>query len=317
MKTGFEVSSMPEEHLDPRREPEAAIVRPRCIACSALMSLRFGQPVPCHWQCPDCRLECIAPQPDDHTLAAVYNHSYFSHYDSEIDSQIVRAMKRATYTRHLQRLPPPASFGDHPRLLDCGAATGFLPELAKELGWDAFAVEMSEFGSQLCARLLGPDRVFRGQVQDASFPANPDGRFDIITMFDFIEHVRDPEDVLRCARLRLNPGGVLLLTTPRVGSISWRLMGPHWFHYVSEHLWFFSPASVRALLGRNDFHSVEVQSATKAVAVGYALAHYDRTTSQSRLFSPVAHLLRSCLPERIKRQSVWCYLGEMVVLART
>jgi SAM-dependent methyltransferase len=154
----------------------------------------------------------------------------------------------------------------------------------------------------------GPDRVFRGQVQEASFPANPDGRFDIITMFDFIEHVRDPEDLLRCARLRLNPGGVLLLTTPRVGSISWRLMGPHWFHYVSEHLWFFSPASVRALLGRDGFRSVEVQSAAKAVAVGYALAHYDRTTSQSRLFSPVAHVLRSCLPERIKRQSVWCYL---------
>jgi hypothetical protein len=88
MKTGFEVSSMPEGHLDPRREPEATIARARRIACSALMSLRFGQPVPCHGQCPDCRLECIAQQPDDHWLAAVYDESYFSHYDSEIDSQM-------------------------------------------------------------------------------------------------------------------------------------------------------------------------------------------------------------------------------------
>ena len=249
MKTDFEVSPKPEEHLDPRREPAAAIVRPRCIACSALMSLRFGQSVPCHWQCPKCRLECIAPQPDAPTLAAVYNQSYFSHYDSEIHLQTVRAMKRATYTRHLQRFPPAASFGDHPRLLDCGAATGFFPELAKEFGWDAFAIEMSEFGSQSCARLLGPDRVFRGQVQDASFPANPEGRFEVITMFDFIEHVRDPEsaemgkapiesrrrpliDHAEDRQHFLAPNGLLLVSLrlrtplvlqPRIGpSVAWR-----------------------------------------------------------------------------------------------
>jgi SAM-dependent methyltransferase len=203
------------------------------------------------------------------------------------------------------------------RLLDCGAATGFLPELAKELGWDAFAVEMSDFGSESCARLLGADWVFRGQVQDAVFSANPEGCFEVITMFDFIEHVRDPEDVLRWARRRLTPGGVLLLTTPRAGGLSWRLMGRHWFHYVSEHLWFFTPASLTAVLARNGFGFIEAHSAAKAIAVGYALAYYDRDTSRSRIFSPAAGILSTALPERLKQQSVWCYLGEMVVLART
>jgi SAM-dependent methyltransferase len=235
----------------------------------------------------------------------------------ESDSQIVRAMKRATYKRHLERLPPVILSGGHPRLLDCGAATGYLPELAKEFGWDAFAVEMSDFGSQSCTRLLGADRVFRGQVQNAFFPANPEDRFEAITMFDFIEHVRDPEDVLRWAKQRLTPGGVLLLTTPRVGGILWRLMGRYWFHYVSEHLWFFSPASLKALFARNGFESVEVHSAAKAIAVGYALAHYDRETSRSRAFSPIARVLNGVLPERLKQRTVWCYLGEMVALART
>jgi 2-polyprenyl-3-methyl-5-hydroxy-6-metoxy-1,4-benzoquinol methylase len=264
-----------------------------------------------------CGLESIVPQPDDRTLSDVYNQFYFSHYDSEVDSQIVRSMKRATYTRHFRRLRSPASFSGLPRLLDCGAATGFLPELAKEFGWDAFAVEMSEFGSQSCARLLGADRVFRGQVQDASFSANPDGRFEAITMFDFIEHVRDPEDVLRWARLRLTPGGVLLLTTPRVGGLSWRLMGQHWFHYVSEHLWFFSAASLRKLLARNGFECMVVGSAAKAIAVGYALAHYDRDTSHSNILSPVARVLSAAMPQRLKQQTVWCHLGEMVFLAET
>ena len=282
MKSGLEIISVSEARVDAQHELEAGIEHPRCIACFAPMSLRFGAKASSHWKCPQCGLECIAPQPDDHALAKIYNQSYFSHYGSETDSQIVRTMKRATYARHLQRLPLPASFGGQRRLLDCGAATGFLPELAKEFGWDAFAVEMSEFGFQSCARLLGPDRVFRGQVQGSSFPANPDGRFEVITMFDFLEHVRDPEDVLRWAKFRLNPGGALLLTTPSVGSISWYLMGQHWFHYVSEHLWFFSPVSLRKLLARNGFECVVVDSAAKAIAVGYALGHYDRDTSYSR-----------------------------------
>jgi 2-polyprenyl-3-methyl-5-hydroxy-6-metoxy-1,4-benzoquinol methylase len=287
-----------------------------CIACSTPMVPRFREMSLGHWRCPRCGLECIAPQPDDKTLAEIYGKLYFSHYNSGVDSQIVRAMKRATYTRQLRLLPSPASFGGVRRLLDCGAATGFLAELAKEFGWDAFAVELSEFGSQSCTRLLGREKVYRGQVEEARFEANPNGNFEVITMFDFIEHVRNPKAVLSWARKRLNSGGVLLLTTPKVGGISWRLMGRHWFHYVREHLWFFNPKSIESLLKECGFDAIEVLPLRKAIAVDYALAHYSRSTSYNRLFSPVARALTSALPAPIKRQRVWCYLGEMAVVAR-
>jgi len=287
-----------------------------CIACSTPMVPRFRGKAPNHLRCPRCGLECLSPQPDNHTLAGIYNESYFSHYQGEIDPTIVRAMKRATYARQIRRLPPPDSFGGQRRLLDCGAATGFLVELATELGWDAFAIEISEFGSQACIDLLGRERVYRGEVRGGSFAANPEGQFEVVTMFDFIEHVRDPIDVLTWARQRLKPGGILLLTTPRVGGISWRLMGHQWFHYVREHLWFFNPKSIRALLLESGFSTVDVHALRKAVTVNYALAHYARSTTYSKLFSPLARSLNSVLPRQIKRQRAWFYLGEMVVLAR-
>jgi SAM-dependent methyltransferase len=260
-------------------------------------------------------MECLSPQPDDSTLAGIYNETYFSHYQSEIDSRIVRAMKRATYSRQIRRLPPAASFGGQRRLLDCGAATGFFVELAAESGWDAFAIEISEFGSQACMELLGRDKVFRGEVQDATFAANPGGQFEVITMFDFIEHVRDPREVLKWARRSLNPGGILLLTTPSVSSISWHLMGHQWFHYVREHLWFFNPQSIRTLLLESGFSTVKVHALRKAVTVNYALAHYARKTTYNKLFTPLARTLNSILPAQIKRQRAWFYLGEMVALA--
>jgi ADP-heptose:LPS heptosyltransferase/2-polyprenyl-3-methyl-5-hydroxy-6-metoxy-1,4-benzoquinol methylase len=299
----------------PSQESNTGTVRPECIACSTPMVPRFGAAVPEHWRCPDCGLECISPQPDDQTLSGIYNELYFSHYRSAIHPEIIRAMKRATYERQMRRLPSPERFGACPRLLDCGAATGFLAELAKQAGWDVFAVEISEFGSQKCIELLSPERVYRGEVLTAEFSANPENRFDVITMFDFIEHVRNPRDVLKWARNRLNPGGVLLLTTPRVGTFSWRLMGRHWYHYVREHLWFLNPKSIRTLLKEAGFSSVEAHPLAKSVTVEYALAHYARSNSYSRFFSPVAIALNSFLPAMIKRQRAWCYLGEMAVTA--
>jgi SAM-dependent methyltransferase len=290
---------------------------PDCIACSTRMVLRFGKRVPSHWVCKECRLECISPQPDDQTLAGIYDASYFVHYENGLDPQMVRAMKRATYGRQLTRLSPKQSGEPRGRLLDCGAATGFLCELATELGWDAFALEISDFGAEACTKLLGADHVYGGEAQRAMFPANADGRFEAITMFDYLEHVRDPLQVLQWAKTRLVPGGTLLLTTPRTGSLSWRLMGRHWFHYkYGEHLWFFTPESMRRLLGKHGFQGIKVWPLAKAMAVGYVLAYYGRKTSYSRILSPLSRFLALLLAQRLKEQQLWLYLGEMAVLAR-
>jgi len=289
---------------------------PTCLACSTKMMLRFGEKVSNHWRCPSCGLECIHPQPDDQTLADIYNSSYFIHYQSEQNPEVVRAMKRATYANQLRHLLSTAGAAGRQRLLDCGAATGYLVELAKESGWDAFAIEYSEFGANSCEKLLGPGRVYRGQVPEATFAANPEGQFSAITMFDFIEHVRDPREVLQWAKMRLDAQGVLLLTTPRAGSLSWRFMGRQWFHYTSrEHLWFLSPESLKSLLEACGFRSIEVRPLAKAVTVGYALAHYARSNSYSAVFTPLARALDSILPAALKRQRLWFYLGEMVVKA--
>jgi 2-polyprenyl-3-methyl-5-hydroxy-6-metoxy-1,4-benzoquinol methylase len=289
----------------------------KCLACRASLVPRFRNDSASHWRCPECGLEEINPQPSDAELAKIYDESYFSHYHQSENPLIVRRMKRATYARHLRQLQKSQIRLEPRRLLDCGAATGFFAELAKEFGWDAFAIELSDFGSQSCAALLGPERVFRGQVQEAGFPANRDCRFELITMFDFIEHVRDPRAVLKWAKQRLVPSGTLLMTTPRAGGMSSRAMGRQWFHYTREHLWYFSPRSIGILLKQLGFKDIRLQSASKSITVEYALAHFSRGTSYNKMFSPPARILRKLLPEWIKRFQIRYYLGEMVITARS
>ena len=74
-------------------------------------------------------------------------------------------------------------------------------------------------------------------ITQATFGGIDEDFFDIITMIDFIEHVRAPMSILVKASRLLRPGGQLVILTPNADSLSRRLMGLRWLHYKVEHLY--------------------------------------------------------------------------------
>src|SRR6185436_11143221 len=140
----------------------------------------------------------------------------------------VANLKRRTFAYVLGKLPSPSP---GTKLLDCGAATGFLLEVARELGYDPYGLELSEFGAGEIAKQFGKDHVYCGELQNAAFPSVAPGEFRVVTMCDYIEHVRDPRQTLSLARKWLGDGGTLAITTPDAGSPSRRLLRNGWTHY--------------------------------------------------------------------------------------
>jgi SAM-dependent methyltransferase len=74
------------------------------------------------------------------------------------------------------------------------------------------------------------------------------GPVDVVVLFDVIEHLAQPREMLALCRRQLNPGGIMVITTGDFGSplarlagVKWRLMTP------PQHLWFFTQASMRRL----------------------------------------------------------------------
>jgi 2-polyprenyl-3-methyl-5-hydroxy-6-metoxy-1,4-benzoquinol methylase len=146
--------------------------------------------------------------------------------------------------------PPPA------RLLDVGCAAGFALTALRERGYDVRGVELSKPMAELARRRLGDDAaVHCGVLEESLFGG---AKFDVITMFDVVEHVEDPVAFLATARRMLSPGGVIVFETQNVASRFARLMGVRWQHYkFQEHLWHFDPKTMRVLLAKAGLELVE------------------------------------------------------------
>ena len=193
-------------------------------------------------RCDDCGLVRQDTRPL--AAAALYDSDYYAtdnpkggyanyFLDSEVNRRTFRDRIRA-----IER-----QYGRRGRLLDVGCALGdFLLE-AKASGWDVEGVEISSFAAQR-ARERGL-RVTAGRLEDLKLP---EASFDVITLYDSVEHLVDPVATLAAVGRLLVPGGIVHLVTPNVGGLQARLLGRLWYHYKpGEHLFYFSPRTLGAV----------------------------------------------------------------------
>lgn len=157
--------------------------------------------------------------------------------------------------------------GGSPRLLELGCGTGCFLDEARQAGWRVSGVEVSAYAAGVAAaRGL---HVECRAVEDLTLD---DGPFDCVALWDVIEHLREPARVLTTAAAALRSGGVLALSTGDITSLCARLSGPQWHLFnLPEHLFFFSPASLRRLLSRAGCAVMRVEREVNWVPLSYAL----------------------------------------------
>jgi len=262
-------------------------------------------------RCGSCALERIDPPPTDETLSAIYGKHYYDAWGLHEDAQTVSLLKKATFGYVLDQLP---SLPVDAKLLDCGAATGFLLEIAKERGFEPYGIELSEFGANAIGEKFGADHVFRGEIENATFPNVGEGGFQAVTMCDYIEHVRNPKRVLEHARKLLSTNGVIALTTPDTGSLTHRMLGSGWSHYKVEHLYYFGRENITKLLEASGFGNVTFKPLWKSLNIKYIREQMERYPHP--VLSQVARGLGKALPHRLQAQPLRFLTGEMLAIAR-
>lgn len=132
------------------------------------------------------------------------------------------------------------------RLLDVGCATGtFLAEMRRYGDWQVSGVEPNQWAARYAQERLGLD-VFHGHLSEAGFP---DGQFDVVTMWDVLEHLHDPRQALAEIFRILKPDGLLICSVPNLDSIDAKLFGRFWIGLdVPRHLYVYSKHTLSAML---------------------------------------------------------------------
>ena len=206
-------------------------------------------------RCPGCGVLYQHPRPTAASLAALYpaDASYPPYRRATTGEPFLRRFGRHHSLTKRCRLVLRHRAGG--RLLDGGCATGdFLAALRAYPGWSLCGLEFSAAAVRYAAASTGVP-VIRGQISAAAFAT---GSFDVVTLWDVLEHVADPRSVLAEMARLLRPGGLLVINQPNTASLDRRIFGHLWVGYeLPRHLYLFPPALLRRLLGEYGFREVE------------------------------------------------------------
>jgi 2-polyprenyl-3-methyl-5-hydroxy-6-metoxy-1,4-benzoquinol methylase len=204
------------------------------------------------WQCTGCGLATWDWPPQD--AAHFYDGTYWRSDDVGRGYADYFALARATGLTHRRRLDwlrrrgaAAGSASARPRLLDAGAGPGFFVQAARDAGYAAIGLEVSREAVTYAREQLGQD-VRAGEIRPVDVPRGP---FDVVTLWDVVEHLPAPLAALRALTDQLRPGGLLAVSTGDLSSLLAWLSGARWHLFtLPEHLWFFTPWSLERLLRR-------------------------------------------------------------------
>lgn len=279
----------------------ASIAVTHCQLCgSATRDVKFVDGPFSVLTCRDCGLVYVTPRLSGQALLDVYDEGYWKSKNPKQRGYADYASESALYLKTFEKrmalvarwVPPKA------RILDVGCAAGYFLRVAQRHGHDVHGVELSQAIAVEAVKALGKERVHVGTLDDAvaAMDYRPES-FDLVTLWDVIEHIPDPQTVLARIRELVAPAGRLLLETQNVRSRWARLLGKRWHHYKhDEHLYHFDPGTIGRLLEQCGFRVLEIGSryAGKYVSFAFLAERASRLGRIPGLLAKPLGLLRAC-----------------------
>lgn len=219
-------------------------------------------------RCKQCGLVSTTFSVDRAVLEEMYSASYYHQRRDYYFQNIVtnnKAIKENANIKEFKRgLSLIERYKDGGKLLDIGCAIGVFLSLARKRGWKTYGVDISQYAASFAREVLGL-KVFAGELGEVKFPGKC---FDVITLWDVLEHLPDSSIQLQEIRRVLKDDGILLMNTPNESALlrllAWRIFRlsgrkisyPIRKLYHQFHLSYFTPQTLQYLLEKNGFELI-------------------------------------------------------------
>lgn len=234
--------------------------------------------------------------------AEVIIQGYMKSVEAEHDSQYpmrVRSFYQAL-KRNANDIPPPGA-----RVLDIGTAGGAFLDAAKQYGYNAYGMEPSiDLVNRGKARGL---QIEQGTIDSHSFEQ---GSFDMVCLWDVIEHLPDPKAALLEIKKLLKPNGILLINYPDIGTTQAKLAGKRFWWILSVHLHHFTRKSIKNICERTGFEVLRYKRYWQILEFGYLenmAVHYK---------IPLTALITKLTPKFIQNIPIPYYASQTTAIVR-
>lgn len=190
-------------------------------------------------------------------------HDSMKRFDdvAQVDSNPRVHIRRFSRLRHYCPLPP-----EDTKVLDVGSSFGMFLKVLASHGYGATGVDTSESAVKAC-RQEGLD-AHHGLLEDMNYP---DGSFDVITLYEVIEHLSSPRPLLdECFRV-LKYGGMMFISTGNTDSWTVKFLKGKWDYFSMTdggqgHISFYNPESISRVAGASGFRLIATESRRVKVA---------------------------------------------------
>lgn len=164
------------------------------------------------------------------------------------------------------------------RLLEVGCARGDFLRVAREY----FTVSGVEPNGELAKDALAVAPIYQGLIETF-----PDSNYDVAASFHVIEHTDSPRRFLEAIASRVRPGGWVVLETPNIDSVPFRVLKRRWRQFIPEHYYFFDQKTMSRLLEDAGLKVERIRRIGKSASVALIL---NRLTRYFSVLRPVEEL---------------------------
>lgn len=211
------------------------------------------------WECQKCGLIFSSPIEDNLKLAKLYAESKLT-YRKEI------FYLKKTYGRYLKEIEDLTNNKEN--LLEIGCGNGFFLEEAKKQGYKN--VHGVEPGREVAAKARPEIRknitidIFRKKQFKKNF-------FDLVCIFQTIDHVPDPCEILSEVWQILKPRGLVFIISHNTSSFSAGLLGEKSPIFDLEHIYLFNTTNTPQILRKHHFKTEKVFNVANSYPISYWL----------------------------------------------
>lgn len=197
-------------------------------------------------KCKDCGFTYLNPRPDENEIAKFYPSDF-----NEIDRSLFYTLLNPCFK--LAQQSTIKFFKKYKRggkALDVGCGNGEFILAMQRHSFDAWGVEINSAAKEFTDRRL-EGRIIYKDIEECGFSPKS---FDIITMFQSLEHIYDLGALFTEINRVLKDDGLLYICVPDSDFFEARLFGPYYYNLeIPRHLYFFTRKSLEALLLKHGF----------------------------------------------------------------